>query len=676
MCAHPMEMDSRRQILFISYIIFTTIFCRLTLTNAQPAPGNFQEHYCNYAYTSNYTSNSVFKTNLDNLISFLSPDARFYNFSIGENPDRVYVIALCRGDVALDICSSCLRDANTKLRELCPREKQSIGWYDRCMLRYWDQPIFNMWQTLPNAYTYNLNTVSNGTTGQFNQAVKTLLSNLLDKASRGTSVQKFATGTIGTGPDNSTTIYALAECTPDLSRQNCSDCLNLTRVVLPECCSGRIGGRVLYPSCNFRYEIGPFYSETPNDGRPPTTNSTPPQPPDPGNGNNRTRNVIIIVISTIIFLILVIACIWIFMRKRKQRKWNQMNEGETSMEISTVESLQFDFDTIRVATNEFSDANKLGEGGFGSVYKGRLSNGRDMAVKRLSKTSSQGDVEFKNEVLLMANLQHRNLVRLLGFCLKGTERLLVYEFIANASLDKFIFDPEKRGHLDGSMRYKIIGGIARGLLYLHEDSRVRIIHRDLKASNILLDAEMNPKIADFGMARIFGLEETQASTRNIVGTYGYMAPEYAMFGQFSVKSDVYSFGILVLEMISGHKNSQSFGNEDSIEYLVSHAWKNWKEGTHSKFIDPTILDGSSSMSNILRCIHIGLLCVQEKVVDRPTMASIVNMLSSVSYTLKLPSEPAFLSIDPQNPQVGDHSKSTDTEPSINEVSISMLSGRS
>ncbi|PIA64881.1 hypothetical protein AQUCO_00100392v1 [Aquilegia coerulea] len=436
----------------------------------------------------------------------------FYNFSIGQNPDRVYVIALCRGDVALHICASCLRDANTKLTELCPIEKQSIGWYDRCMLRYWDQPIFNIWQTLPNAYTYNLNTVSNAITDQFNQAVKTLVH-------------------------------------PDLSRQNCSDCLNRTRVVLPECCSGKIGGRVLYPSCNFRYETGIFYgetpNETPNDGRPPTTNPTlPPPPPD-----------------------------------------------TASMEISTVESLQFDFDTIRVATNEFSGANKLGEGGFGVVYKGRLSNGRDMAVKRLSKTSSQGDVEFKNEVLLMANLQHRNLIQKsvdiwMGVCV-------------TKSLD-----------------------IWMGLLYLHEDSRVRIIHRDLKASNILLDAEMNPKIADFGMARIFGLEETQASTRNIVGTYGYMAPEYAMFGQFSVKSDVYSFGVLVLEIISGHKNSQSFGNEDSIEYLVSHAWKNWKEGTHSKFIDPTILD--------------------EKVVDRPTMASIVNMLSSVSYTLKLPSEPAFL----------------------------------
>ncbi|KAK2974805.1 hypothetical protein RJ640_005589 [Escallonia rubra] len=170
---------------------------------------------------------------------------------------------------------------------------------------------------------------------------------------------------------------------------------------------------------------------------------------------------------------------------------------------------------------------------------GRTKNGREIAIKRLSKNSGQGELEFKNEVLLLAKLQHKNLVRLLGFCLENRERLLIYE------------------------RYKIIEGVARGVLYLHEDSRLRIIHRDLKAGNVLLDEEMNPKIADFGMARLFKLDETHGNTSRIVGTYGYMAPEYATHWQFSVKLDVFSFGVLVLETVSGRKNNCFRSGEDA-----------------------------------------------------------------------------------------------------------------
>ncbi|KAI7737794.1 hypothetical protein M8C21_011969 [Ambrosia artemisiifolia] len=195
----------------------------------------------------------------------------------------------------------------------------------------------------------------------------------------------------------------------------------------------------------------------------------------------------------------------------------------------------FGLSTLLIATNDFSVDNKLGEGGFGPVYKGLLEDEQEIAVKRLAKTSSQGLGEFKNEVILISKLQHRNLVKLLGCCIEGTEKMLIYEYMSNKGLDSFIFDNTQSELLDWPARYHIIIGIARGLLYLHQDSRLRIIHRDLKVSNILLDKDMNPKISDFGMARIFEGNQIEANTNRVVGTYGYMAPEYAGDGDLSTK---------------------------------------------------------------------------------------------------------------------------------------------
>nr|XP_043620389.1 cysteine-rich receptor-like protein kinase 29 [Erigeron canadensis] len=614
---------------------------------------------------ANFTINGTYHRNLNNALSSLTSDTSirygFYNRSAGQSPDQANAIGLCRGDIEPNDCRSCINQAITTLRDICPNQKSAIVWYVTCMLRYSNVTILGNSDESRVRWKANGNNASN--VDQFNQGLRRLFDQLTNEAARGGSLRKYAANATN-GPGFST-IYGYMQCTPDLSEVQCYNCLGSAIRYIPDCCDGRRGVRVYYPSCNLRYEIYRFLDNTvsivPPLPPPPDESSPPPPPVSPSgdDSNTRTTIVVIAIVVTVSVVMLAVVFVCIFVRRKRKLPQNLVHEDSDIDEISTTESLQYEFAVIRAATNDFSDSNKLGQGGFGLVYKGKLQNGQEIAVKRLSRDSGQGEQEFKNEVLLLSRLQHRNLVRLLGFSLKGSERLLMYEFVQNASLDHFVFDPSKRKTLDWERRYKIIGGIARGLMYLHEDARLKIIHRDLKASNVLLDGQMNPKIADFGMARLFTTEETQANTSRIVGTYGYMAPEYAMHGQFSVKSDVFSFGVLILEIVTGQKN-HTFQNGIMVEDLLSYAWKSWRDGKASSLVDPTLC--TSSLRDMLRCIHIGLLCVQEELNKRPTMASVILMLSSFSLTLPVPSEPAFFMHTSTNPEMPlfEYTSSTDT----------------
>ncbi|KAH9651190.1 G-type lectin S-receptor-like serine/threonine-protein kinase [Citrus sinensis] len=383
-------------------------------------------------------------------------------------------------------------------------------------------------------------------------------------------------------------------------------------------------------------------------------------------GEPTTKIVVIVISSAALLAVVLIAG---YLIRKRRRNIAEKTENDQIQNID-LELPLFELATIVSATNNFSINKKLGQGGFGPVYKGTLVDGQEIAVKRLSKISEQGLKELKNEVILFSKLQHRNLVKLLGCCIQGEEKLLIYEFMTNKSLDSFIFDQERCKILDWSKRFHIICGTARGVMYLHQDSRLRIIHRDLKASNVLLDQDMNPKISDFGLARAFGGDETEGNTKRVIGTYGYMAPEYASDGQFSVKSDVFSFGILLLEIISGKKN-RGFYHSDNNLNLIGHAWKLWNEGMPSQLIDPCI-QGSFNLAEVIRCIHIGLLCVQQHPKDRPSMPSVILMLGSET-VLPQPKQPGYLA--DRNSTRLDSSSSRPESSSTNTITISELEGR-
>ncbi|KAK4588025.1 hypothetical protein RGQ29_019138 [Quercus rubra] len=358
------------------------------------------------------------------------------------------------------------------------------------------------------------------------------------------------------------------------------------------------------------------------------------------------RNLKVIIALTVIIGAIVIPSttyfLWRWMTKKRARK-NKSKESLPSKNLNDVKPHElptFSLEELATATNNFHVVNMLGRGGFGTVYKGKLHDGQEIAVKRLSRSSGQGLEEFMNEVFVISKLQHRNLVRLLGCCIEGEEKMLIYEYLSNKSLDAIVFDPLNQKHLDWKKRFNVIEGIGRGLLYLHRDSRLKIIHRDLKASNILLDEELNPKISDFGIARIFNDSENQANTKRVIGTYGYMSPEYAMQGLFSEKSDVFSFGVLLLEIVSGRRTSCFYDDQQYYLSLVGFAWKLWNDDNIMALVDPTIWD-PCFQTEMLRCIHVGLLCVQELARDRPTVSTIISMLNSEILDLPTPKQPAF-----------------------------------
>uniref|UniRef100_A0ACD5ULU1 Uncharacterized protein n=2 Tax=Avena sativa TaxID=4498 RepID=A0ACD5ULU1_AVESA len=693
-------MGTRRRCALSYYLAAALLLLLVALHNAPlTAPQPLPWQLCG-ASAGNYTEGSAYQANIRVLASGIPKNASaspalFAKGSAGTAPDVVYALALCRGDTNAYSCASCVAAAFQNAQQLCAFNRLATMFDDPCILRYSDQDFLaNFTDNSGMALAANANNVSAAVATQFDATSGRLVNATADYAAKDPS-RRFGTGEAGfdaTYPK----IYSLAQCTPDMTAADCQSCLRAIIRFTPRYFVGKPGGRVFGVRCNFRFETYSFFSGRPllqlPGALPP---ALAPAPAATGEGRTRHRTWLVLAITLpiaaalLLLLLLIATCVCFWSRRKQAERKPSVPYSTNQDDILTIDSLLFDLSTLRAATDNFAESNKLGEGGFGAVYKGVLSEGQEIAVKRLSQTSTQGIEELKTELVLVAKLQHKNLVRLVGVCLEGQEKLLVYEYMPNRSLDTVLFDSEKRRDLDWGKRVRIVNGVARGLQYLHEDSQLRIVHRDLKASNVLLDSDCNPKISDFGLAKLFGWDQSQAVTSHIAGTYGYMAPEYAMRGQYSVKSDAFSFGVLLLEIVTGRKNSSFADSEQSID-LLSLVWEHWTTGTVEELADPS-LGGRSPGGQMLKLVNIGLLCVQDNPADRPAMSAVNVMLSSSTVSLQAPSKPTFCVDDmegfsdmysgayPRGSQSQSQSQSNgDSKPkavSPNEVSLTELEPR-
>uniref|UniRef100_A0A0E0EVM7 Uncharacterized protein n=1 Tax=Oryza meridionalis TaxID=40149 RepID=A0A0E0EVM7_9ORYZ len=630
----------------------------------------------------NYTANGTYQSNLARLAAALpsnassSPD-HFATATAGQAPDAAYALALCRGDVAnATACGDCVAASFQDARRTCPSDKSATIYYDDCLLRFAGDDFLAAPNITENATLFQAWNQQNitGDAAVAAANVRELLT--VTARTAAAAARRFATGFMDGSSESKQTLYSLVQCTPDLAAGDCLACLQRLIAMVNSTTSVRLGGRVLLLRCNLRFEAFVFYAGEPTRRVSPPGSTPAPDSIAPTKNRKKSKSWVIAAIAApvaavVLCLIVCYYCRWsrrfrkdrVRLREKRSRRFRG-DELICEMEGEISEFSVFEFREVIKATDNFSEENKLGEGGFGPVYKGLFSEGLEIAVKRLASHSGQGFLEFKNEVQLIAKLQHRNLVRLLGCCSQGEEKILVYEYLPNKSLDFYIFDERKKDLLDWNKRLVIIEGIAQGLLYLHKHSRLRVIHRDLKPSNILLDSEMNPKISDFGLAKIFGSNSNEGTTRRVVGTYGYMAPEYSSEGLFSPKSDVFSFGVIILEIISGKRNASLDQCEDFIN-LLGYAWKLWSEERWLEFLDASLVTNWQS-SCMLRCINIALLCVQENAVDRPTMSNVVAMLSSESMVLDEPKHPAYFHVRVTK---NDESSTVGTCSTINDVTI-------
>ncbi|XP_006657792.1 cysteine-rich receptor-like protein kinase 19 [Oryza brachyantha] len=616
-----------------------------------------------------YMPNSTYRSNLISLAATLIATATELHSATGmagTGPDKIYGAVFCRGDSDGSNCRKGLTEAldaaiNSKNGNYYFPQNKNVAYYydqDQAQIRFSNHNFISNFSKEPVCtVNTNLNAVIASVAKQyeFEDLVTKVLRALADAAV--SRAERYAVGR-QRFEETGQTVYGLVQCMRSMPSEQCMDCLNgIISDRKSKISTAQMGAAILGVWCTLRYEMDTqFFSDTKmllldvlkseHKGK---------------KAFFRRENTALVSIGGFI-LVVSLSCllfhVWIKTQQQREQALSKLQR--LSSVIKTViylwrtegtnsDFFLYDFSQIKEATNNFSIDNKLGQGGFGPVYKGQLSGGLKIAVKRLEICSLQGLLEFQNETQLIAKLQHKNLIKLLGCCTQGDqEKILVYEYMENKSLDFFIFNNVKGAQLSWSKRLHIIDGIGQGLLYLHNFSRLCVVHRDLKASNILLDSTMNPKISDFGMAKLLYSNMAESNTTRIVGTHGYIPPEYAFEGVCSTKSDVFSFGVLILEIVSGKRTAHIYQHNGKLYNLISFAWQLWRDG---KWGDLVYCPPGNKHQEIERCIHVALLCVQESAECRPSMEQVVMMLNTQNVSIPVPMQPAYFNVNPSEEEV-------------------------
>lgn len=563
----------------------------------------FVGQFCN---TTTAVSGAILADNfvpaMDNLSTLVNANG-FGTTVVGKGPNAVFALGQCLEDLDSIDCMLCFSEIRSQLPKCYPNRGGRI-YLDGCFGRYENYAFFD--EVFDSKDTKICSYKRNSSNQHFHEVAREAVGNVSSEARKN---QGFAVGSVS---NFNSTVYVLSQCWKNLGKASCSSCLNAAASQLLSC-SRATEGWALYAGCYMRYSTELFWNVD--------------QETSSSSGKS---NILWIVLGSSLggFLLTIgIIVVWRKGHFRCNKKRGSLRDlyGPGLSAAVSQSNLSFRYEELKRATKNFSPANKLGQGSYGTVYKAALSDGKEVAVKRLFLNTRQWVDQFFNEVNLINQVRHKNLAKLLGCSVDGPESLLLYEYYHNRSLDLFIFGENRNKHLDWQLRFDIIRGLAEGLSYLHEESETRIIHRDIKASNVLLDDKFKPKITDFGLARSFSQDQTHLST-GIAGTLGYLAPEYIVHGHLTEKADVYSFGILIFEIVTGKRFSNPVGSQAG-HSLLAKIWNCYKAGTLAQIIDESIYK-ENKKDEILHVVETGLLCAQANPRSRPTMTKVVELLRS------------------------------------------------